>query len=499
MSRAVEHGTTRGPQPPDRRLLPTAWSFLLRRADQGLVIVDRGWAVRFSSPAADQVLFRGPPPVGGIFWDHADGLFDGPTRRRFRRAMALGSPTEAVLPTGGGRWLQVELVVDAELSAILAREATRELRAQVAARRLLQRTRELNEILMLAHRAAHAASWEWRAGEPLRWTDIGAARDLLGRRSSARTPLPKDWFDLVIPEDREALVDAVARIHVEGEGQVVFRARAPGGSVRWLEASAVVAERHPSGAAARLAGVTIDVTERQAAEAALRMEVAERRRAEERQRLMAGELNHRVKNTLATVQSIAHQTLRRAPELRRLFADFEGRLLALSWAHDVLNGEGWSGADLPTLVERTLRAHQSGEGGRIITHGPTVRLAPEIALAISMALHELATNALKYGAFSREEGVVEVHWDVRRAADGAGSPELTLEWRERNGPAVAAPAGQGFGTRLLRQALSAELGAPVDLRFEPEGLVCRLSTQRGVLTEAPSPAISDGGAASGPR
>ncbi|WP_374471582.1 sensor histidine kinase [Phenylobacterium sp.] len=466
----------------------TAWSILLRRADRGLILVDRRWRVRFCSPVAQRELLRQPAAEGANFWDHAGRFFDAATRRRFRRALSHATPAEAVLSPAPGLWLHVELVCDTEVSAVLARDATRDLRLQAAARRMQERTRELNESLMLAHRAARAATWEWRAGEALRWTDVDAARDLIGiPRPWSSALVPRDWVDLVVPEDRPGLQQAVSRVRADGEGQFVFRVVAADGAVRWLEASAVVAERGPAGEALRLAGVTIDVTQRRAAEDALQQEVAERRRAEERQRLLVAELNHRVKNTLATVQSIARQTLRSRPELRRLFEDFEGRLLALSWAHDVLNAEGWSGADLPNLVEQTLRAHQGDQGDRIIAVGPAVRLAPEVALAISLALHELATNALKYGAFARDEGFVEVRWDVGPVDQRGEVRELTLEWRERNGPAVTAPTRSGFGTRLLRQALSAELGAPVDLRFEPDGLVCRLSTRRGLL---PAPAAA---------
>lgn len=473
------------PEAPDAVLPPdSAWSVLLRRADQGLVIVDREWRIRFCSPAAQRRLMRRPAVQGGHFWESAALVFDPATRRRFRRAQHQRTPAEAVLPAGGGEWLHVELVCDGEVSAILASSATRKLRLQARAQEQQERMLALVESLSLAHRAAHAATWEWRAGDILRWTDLEAARDLIGvPKSWHGAAIPRDWRELVIPEDRPLLDEAILRTLVSGEGRFPFRATAADGSLRWLEAFAVVAERTPAGQPVRLVGVTMDITERRAAETALEQEVVERRRAEERQRLLVAELNHRVKNTLATVQSIARQTLRGSAGARQAFAEFEGRLLALSWAHDVLTAEGWSGAELGELVQRTLRPHQGGGADRLVCRGPPVRLEPQIALAVSLALHELATNALKYGALSQPSGRVQVRW---RAVRADGGKALELEWRERGGPPVQPPSGAGFGTRLLRHGLAAELGEPVELRFEPEGLVCRLRTARGVAWPKPA-------------
>ncbi|WP_309089112.1 HWE histidine kinase domain-containing protein [Phenylobacterium sp.] len=453
-----------------------AWSLLLARADHGLVVVDRSWRIRMWTLDAQAYLMRRPVCEGDYFWRDAGSLFDRKTRRRFRRSMEQGGAAEAELQTPSGDWLHVELVSVDGAAALLARDATREERSKALARREQERTRALNESLSLAHRAARAATWEWRAGESLRWTDLGAARALVGIfQPWTGGPIPDDWIEMVVPDDRGPMEAAIARLVAEGEGQFAFRVRGADGALRWLEASALVAERDDAGRPVRLVGVTIDITERRAAQAVLQQEVMERRRAQERQKLLIGELNHRVKNTLATVQSIARQSLRGGAEIGRCYRDFEGRLLALSWAHDVLTAEGWSGANLGELVEGTLRAHQ----GRIAQEGPPVRLAPQVALAISLALHELATNALKYGALAREGGEVAVRWKLTPSPDSKDAI-LVLEWRERGGPEVAIPERTGFGLRLLRQALSAELGAPVDIRFEREGLVCVLKTSRGL-------------------
>ncbi len=190
------------------------------------------------------------------------------------------------------------------------------------------------------------------------------------------------------------------------------------------------------------------------------------RRAEERQRLLINELNHRVKNTLATVQSIARQTLKALPQADGTLATFEGRLMALAKAHDVLTRESWDGAELREIVAEAMAAH-SHESDRFEMIGPELRLEPRTALAIAMAVHELATNAAKYGALSVPAGRVAVSWSVV-----PGDPRwLTFRWEEKNGPPVREPTHRGFGTRLVR-SLASELGGEVRLAYEPSGVTC---------------------------
>ncbi len=199
---------------------------------------------------------------------------------------------------------------------------------------------------------------------------------------------------------------------------------------------------------------------------AAQTEIDQRRRVEAQQVLLINELNHRVKNTLATVQSIVAQTSRRgasAPDMRHAI---EGRLLALSAAHDLLTRHNWEGADLRDVVDRASAAFRTDDG-RIAWTGPSVQLAPPAALAISMAIHELATNAVKYGALGPEGGHVDITWSAQ-----AGGFEL--EWRERGGPAVAPPVSRGFGSRLLERGLAADLQGAVTLEFPPDGVVCRI-------------------------
>ncbi|HEY8572421.1 sensor histidine kinase [Phenylobacterium sp.] len=193
-------------------------------------------------------------------------------------------------------------------------------------------------------------------------------------------------------------------------------------------------------------------------------DVTARKRADEQLRLMVLELNHRVKNNLATVQSIASQTLRGTESLPAARTAFLNRIMALATAHDILTREQWDGAGVGEIAHGVLDPMGAAEG-RVRIGGPKTPLQARAALALSMAFHELGTNALKYGALSSAGGWVELTWTNR---DG----ELELTWREHGGPPVTPPERTGFGSRLLARGLAAELGGQVELRFEPGGVQC---------------------------
>ena len=203
----------------------------------------------------------------------------------------------------------------------------------------------------------------------------------------------------------------------------------------------------------------------------IQRDVTERKQAEEQRTLLIHELNHRVKNTLATVQSLATQTLRTAPTMREAKDALEGRLIALARAHDVLTRESWEGAELKEIVAETLAPYSVRGEDRLRMRGPEVRLSPRMALALSMALQELATNAVKYGALSNAAGTVDIVWDVKAAEP---SDLLFLRWEERDGPAVQAPARRGFGSRLIERSLARELNGAAHIDFKPSGIVCTL-------------------------
>lgn len=201
-------------------------------------------------------------------------------------------------------------------------------------------------------------------------------------------------------------------------------------------------------------------------------DVTERRREEERRRLLVNELNHRVKNTLATVQSLAAQTFRSKGDSAS-YRHFENRLVALARAHDLLTQESWEGADIRSILLGSISAVCAEPNRRFNISGPSFRLRPKLALGLSMALHELATNAAKYGALSVDDGKVDVSWKIERQDAG---DVLELHWSESGGPVVETPSQTGFGSRLLERALARELGARAKLEFRSEGVAFSMET-----------------------
>jgi PAS domain S-box-containing protein len=201
-------------------------------------------------------------------------------------------------------------------------------------------------------------------------------------------------------------------------------------------------------------------------------DITERKAAEQRQRLLIDELNHRVKNTLATVQSLASQTARGAHTPAAFREGFEGRLIALSKAHDQLTTHHWESADLRELFWGSLAPYAGASPERVILRGEDVVLRPRAVLTLAMAVHELTTNAAKYGALSASGGHIEIHWRPGRTENGR--PALRLDWLEQGGPPVAQPKQRGFGSKLIEGSIAAELGGKARLIFEPQGLHCEI-------------------------
>ncbi len=199
-------------------------------------------------------------------------------------------------------------------------------------------------------------------------------------------------------------------------------------------------------------------------------DITERKQWEEHQQLLVSELSHRVKNTLATVQSIAAQTIRHARSLESFYQDFSGRLQALGSAHALLTARRWRSLDLRSVIIEPLRAHAE-EGERVRVRGPEIELRPGAALALSLVVHELATNAAKHGALSAPDGTIEITWDLAR---GGGTRRIDLVWRERGGPKVKASASHGFGLALIERIVAYELDGEVRHDFAPEGFTCEL-------------------------
>ncbi|NOJ46023.1 PAS domain-containing sensor histidine kinase [Bradyrhizobium archetypum] len=199
------------------------------------------------------------------------------------------------------------------------------------------------------------------------------------------------------------------------------------------------------------------------------VDITERKRAENAQKVLIDELNHRVKNTLATVQSLANQTARHSKSLSEFTKTFEGRILALAHAHDLLSKRNWQDAPLETLIHDII-APVAGEG-RVLTAGPHVELSPRIALNVTMVLNELLTNASKYGALSSSQGSVSVRWNLRNEPSRM---ILECDWRESGGPEVRPPKRRGFGSRLMERCIERDLSGEFDLVLEPDGARCHM-------------------------
>jgi two-component sensor histidine kinase len=200
------------------------------------------------------------------------------------------------------------------------------------------------------------------------------------------------------------------------------------------------------------------------------LDITEQRAAVERQKLLINELNHRVKNTLATVQSITAQTLRHAPNLTRAQTDIETRLLALSRTHNILTDFGWEGADIADLIEQVVFPFLI-DRSRLEVRGPRVWLAPRLAIDIAMLLQELVTNAIKYGALSVPDGTIALLWAL---VPTQTDPMLDLKWAEEGGPRVKAPKRPGFGSRLIT-GLAQQSGGSAELEYRQSGLVAKIS------------------------
>ncbi|HEY8683299.1 MAG TPA: PAS domain-containing protein, partial [Rhodanobacter sp.] len=215
-------------------------------------------------------------------------------------------------------------------------------------------------------------------------------------------------------------------------------------------------------------------------------DITERVRAARHTEMMLAELNHRVKNTLATVQAIAHQTIASAPDMETFKDSFLSRLLALSQTHNLLARDAWIGAPLTGIVNNELAPYRQDSDARmndarVHLHGDEINLLPKQALALSMAVHELATNAGKYGSLSVPEGQVTVTWATHRVGQ---SLCLHLEWVETGGPAVEPPTHRGFGSRLIREGVPYELDGKVTLEFPASGVICTIDVT--LDEEAPS-------------
>ena len=244
-----------------------------------------------------------------------------------------------------------------------------------------------------------------------------------------------------------------------------FRIVRAGGEVRWIEARSLISYNH-AGRAERMTGVFIDVTER--------------RKAEDQKSLLIAELDHRVKNVLACVAAVAQRTRECSRSPDEFLEELNGRINSLANTHALLSRSQWQGVGVSKLVRSELAFCANGRD--VLIEGPEVELAAEAVQPVAMVLHELVTNAAKYGALSDGRGRIAIRW--RRQSNGGSGGKLVLEWRETGGPPVAAPNATGYGTTVIRELIPFELGGAVDYELAREGARCRLVIPAKWLTNS---------------
>jgi len=225
------------------------------------------------------------------------------------------------------------------------------------------------------------------------------------------------------------------------------------GEVRWIESRSFISYAS-DGRPQRVIGVNIDVTER--------------KRAEERQGVLVAELDHRVKNVLATVSAIITQTQESSSSQMDFVTALNRRINSLARTHELLSESNWRGASLAEIVRREFAPYATGNAD---ARGPSVTLKAEATQAVATVLHELTTNAAKYGAFSNRTGRVSVQW---RWLQNGSRDRLVIEWQETGGPPVLAPSRSGYGTSIIRELIPFELDGEVELSFAADGIKCRL-------------------------
>lgn len=330
--------------------------------------------------------------------------------------------------------------------AVVAHDITARKRTERQLREAMART-------SLALAAGRMGTFEMEfATERCTWSD--QVYSVLGLDRTTFEPTLASSRDLVHPDDFATFDECLERALRGGSFDAELRVRHRDGRYVWLNCRGLV-RFNADDIPLALFGVLTDITER--------------KQAERNQQLLIGELNHRVRNTLATVQAIASQTLRRAKSPSDFVPSFSGRIQALSRAHTLLTRTAWQGTELSALIKEQLLL---GGAERIMCEGPRVSLEPQTALQLALVLHELGTNARKYGSLSIPHGSVTVIWKIEDTRDGQS---LHLTWTERDGPPVRKPDSTGFGTLLIERSLQQGQGGHSRICFDPAGVKCTIS------------------------
>jgi len=340
--------------------------------------------------------------------------------------------------------------------------------------RSTRRLQESEDRRNLALAAGKMGSWDWDLAQGNCVWDEGQKRlfgfdpvSLKITLASVRNLVHRDDWKIVRQAIRQARKDA-------GSYQVEFRICRPDGGIRWCLGTAA-ASKDLFDRTSRISGVTMDITDR--------------KEAEERLLLLAREVDHRAKNALAVMQAIV--SLTRADNIEQFVAAVEGRIQALARVHSLLSESRWYGANIVELIREELAPYCTTNFDRVRISGINLSLEPSTAQALALTLHELTTNAAKYGALSSPSGSLEVDWELKAAT-------LVLRWTEFGGSAVEQNVPGGFGIRVIKTSVEIQLGGAVEFEWRPEGLCCIISVphrenrehpekfQRSAQSQAPS-------------
>lgn len=320
------------------------------------------------------------------------------------------------------------------------------------------RLRDSEERLQLAQELGGVASFDWNIETGEIWISE-SYRQIFGIDPADNVNI--DTFSsLVHPDDRERVINYYSRIEEDTKtSKIEYRIIRPKDlKVCWIY-SVIGVFRGPNAEITRLAGITMDITER--------------KRDQERERLLSREIDHRAKNLLSVVQAMVQLT--HANSIPEFLDIVKGRIHALGRVHSLLAASRWNGAELSALIGEELAPFEDdGDGNdkdRFTLIGPSVSLKPAAAQSMAVVIHELTTNAAKYGALSVPDGHVEVVWQADNGAEG----KLVLHWLESGGPPLEKPGDLGFGLNLIRASIERQLGGTLDIDWRPEGLSCRLS------------------------
>jgi PAS domain S-box-containing protein len=432
-----------------RRILNNLFAFVAVLTPDGVLADVNDAPVRAAGLSRAEV-------IGKPFWDCYWWSYSGESRARlqdaFRRAL-LGETIryDVDVRVGEGRFI----TIDFQLAPLInAKGEVGEVVASatdITERRLVEaKLREREADLQLAQDAANLGRWSWdlRTDE-LSWTD--RCKALFGLSQEGTTTYAM-FMAALHPGDREKVDGAVkAAIRDRADYDVEMRSLWPDGSLHWIASKGRV--YFEGGAPSRMVGVAFDITSR--------------KQAEEQMSYALREVDHRAKNLLSLVQAIARQTARTETpgEFVELFSE---RLRGLAASHDLLVGNRWKGVALMDLARSQLAHFKDALGSRVRLKGPAVELNASAAQTIGMAIHELATNAAKYGALKNDSGAVVIDWSME-------GERFVMSWSEQGGPPVATPARKGFGQTVLVRMAQDALDAEVSLDYKPAGLEWRMA------------------------